>query len=197
MHAIVLGVFASFALGAVSGCIFSPRQGDPGKKPPPSYLVPSTPQAALSNLRLAYQERDSVEYRKMLWFPGYQGTSYDTSQTGAKIAGTFRWQDEVNSIQHYAQDNGVTAVSLDFGSEGSWVRTDATGPNGEPHWAEIVIHGPALEVDYTDPNLNQGVSRDANETFIYDFAYQTPAPESSTDTLWTIARWYEDAPPPP
>jgi hypothetical protein len=197
MRAIVLVAFASLALGAVSGCIFSPRQGDPGKKPPIVYLVPSTPQAALSNLRMAYQERDSVEYRKMLWFPGYVGQSYDISQDGSKIAGTFTWSDEVNSIQHFAQDTKVTAVSLDFGPEGGWVRTDANGPNGEPGWAEIVIHAPAIEIDYTDVNLNQGLAKAVDETFIYHFAPQTPAPTSTTDTLWTIGAWYEDAPPPP
>jgi hypothetical protein len=161
---------------------------------PVSYPVPSTPQKALTALRMAYQERDSVEYRKMLWFPGYQGTSYDTSQTGTRMAGTFTWSDEVNSIQHFAQDSQVTAVSLDFGLEAQWARTDPMDPNAEPGSAEIVIHSPKLEIDYTDPSKDMGIGY--SETMIFRFAPSTPASESPTDTLWTVSAWYEDGPTP-
>jgi hypothetical protein len=185
--AVLLGVLLAGCFGSESNPVKPKVSG------PVVYPIPSTPQAALLALRMAYQERDSVEYRKLLEFPGYQGASYDV---GGGYAGTFTWADEVNSIQHFAQDTGVTAVFLDFGPETGWLRTDATGPDGEPHWAEIVIHAPALEIDYIDPSRNQGVSKNANETFIYYFVPHTPAPESTSDTLWTIGAWYEDAPTP-
>lgn len=186
MRPITLGITVLLASGGLSGCIFSPDRGrGPSGTPPLIYEIPSTPRLALKNLVTAYSARDSVEYRK-LFDVSYQGGSFDTSDASGVQPGTFTWIDEVRHIQALAEDRQIIRVRLDFGPDGAWVRDPVVGPMGEL-WAEITIYKPYLEVDNpTDSFLLKPA------VITFDFAPQTPAANSPTDTLWYIVRWRED-----
>lgn len=191
MRWITLGLVTALALGAVSGCIFSPDRGKGGGGgvPPPEYATPEYPQIVLSNLIQAYGARDSVEYRK-LFALNYQGGSYDTSSAAGLQPGNFTWIDEVHHIQALAEDNSILEVKLNLGSSSTWRRIDATGPSGE-YWAEITIFNPTLEINF-------GTDSDVlipNEFFTFRFAPVTPAPAATnSDTLWYLVRWEEISP---
>lgn len=187
-----LGLLAAVFLVAFSGCIFSPATGKTKIQPPPpiKYLVRSTPQAVLHNLKLAYEARDSVGYR-VLFALSYKGTSYDTTSSGKHLAGTFTWLDEVHHIQALAELTTIRDITLDLKSEGTWIRTLAFGPSGE-QWADITITGPGMQIDFTDGTSSWQLR--SSEVFDFAFAPETPAPTSPTDTLWTLGRWDETGP---
>jgi hypothetical protein len=104
----------------------------------------------------------------------------------------YTWASEVRHIQALRQNNDILNVRLDLGSEGTWIRYPALGPNNE-QWTEITIFNPKLQIDTVrDSRVLPG-----SEIFTFTFAPETPAPlAKSSDTLWTIVRWVEDGPPP-
>ena len=94
---------------ALAGC-----GGDNGVGPkppgPPQYLTSSTPQNVLTNLKLAYERRDSTAYDS-LFDVSYVGTSFDPSNLNTI---TFSKADEKRHVQALERTTSITSVSLTF-----------------------------------------------------------------------------------
>jgi hypothetical protein len=172
---------------ALAGCFGSKKNPVKVINPPFTYSR-STPQAVLTSLIHAYESRDSVEYAKLYAYD-YQGASYDTSEAPGIQPGTFTRADEVAHIKALAEDARVLGVSMDLGPAGSWTRTVVPGPNND--WTEIAIYNPRLEINESGGG---GYNIASSEIFTFVFSPETPAASSSTDTLWSIERWFEDGP---
>lgn len=173
--------------GLVAGCFGSGKNPVKATPSQPFTYSRATPQDVLTSLVHAYNARDSSAYAK-LYAPAYQGVSYDTSGAQEPQPGMFTRADEVAHIKALAQDRSILSVTLNLGAPGSWARTAAKGP-GEEDWAEIPIYNPRLQIDTATSSLVLA----SNEMFVFDFSFETPAPSSPTDTLWSIVRWSETA----
>lgn len=183
MRFIALAAILALIACLLAGCIFSPDRTDKKKPTPPPpipYPVFSNPQNVLDALRLAYENRDSVGYRK-LFEPDYQGISYDS--TGVL---TFTRIDEERHIRSLAENINIVSVSLDLGIPGQWNPTPFISERTGEEWVEIAVFDPQIGITEGRNSL-QTV---ANETFAFRFRSRV-APESTTGKLWHIVEWEE------
>lgn len=179
----ILGL--SLALG---GCIFSPKSGK-GKDPPPIvYPDPDYPDHALERLRLAYQQRDSVEYRKLIAFD-YLGTSQDLTD-GTSV--TLFNADEVDHIQALARATTITSIDFSLGTPSSITR-QSSDILAHPEWAVIQISGIQFRLEINDTSKGTLLVSNAPNTYFFRFKPTTPAPFRS-DTSWTLVQWQESKP---
>ena len=156
-------------------------------QPPPAYAVASSPENVLANMIRAYASRDSVEYRMALDYPDYKGTSKD--QTDGTQVQLF-WIDELKHIQAFAKATTITSVHFDMGQPSSWDRLTSDDV-AHPEWAVIQIAGSQFLLRVDDTIEGTLTVNSPNETHIFRFKPTTPAPSSSTDTLWTLTQWEE------
>jgi len=163
---------------ALAGC-----GGDNGVGPkppgPPQYLTSSTPQNVLTNLKLAYERRDSTAYDS-LFDVSYVGTSFDPSNLNTI---TFSKADEKRHVQALERTTSITSVSLTF----SPVLIRGVDGADPPGWATISMQNMTLEINDTPTSQNLV----PNVTWEFTFAPTTPSAGSPTDTTWHIVRWTE------
>ncbi len=169
-------------LTVVAGCGKHNLTGPiPGSTP--SYAVPSTPSAVLSNLSLAYSLRDSTAY-KAAFDVDYIGTSVDNSYR-TPVMYTFHSDDEARHISALAVSHTLTRTILQFLPP--LIRfTDLKDP---PGWETIQIPSGQFRVEIDDGVTT--LSAGFNEMNEFKFIPTTPASASPTDTTWKISRWTE------
>jgi hypothetical protein len=174
-------------VGILAGC-----GGDNPTKPGnnnnvQTYPTPNSPENALERLSLAYQGRDSVEYRKLFAFD-YLGTSHDLGD-GTSV--TLFNADEVRHIQALAKATSITSVYLSMGTSSSWTRLPSDDLS-HPEWAVIKISGTQLRLQIDDTRY--GTLLLGNPANSYTFRFKpTPPDTTTTDTLWTVIQWDEVA----
>ena len=171
-------VLSALVVTALAGC-----GGDNAVKPippgPPHYLSLSTPQNVLTNLKLAYELRDSTGYDS-LFDPSYVGASYDPFTLNPI---TFSRTDEKHHVAALAKITTISSINLTFPP----VLTRETDVSDPPGWATIRMQNVLIEISdepntYTiTPNLSQE----------FKFAPTTPSAGSPTDTTWHIVSWAE------
>ena len=172
-------------LAGIAGCIFSPEKGGHTIIPPETYGIPSTPEKVLTNLKVTYEGRDSVLY-KAVYDSSYTGTS--TANPGApnQVSLDFTYSDEIASLAAMARSTTITRVSLDLG--GNFVRGPSDDP-GHPEYATIQTGTYRIEVVDNIDDLRAFAG--PGDFIQFTFKPTTPAPTSSTDTLWSIVHWTE------
>ncbi len=180
-----MAAFVGLSL-ALGGCIFSPKSGKGPVTPPVAYPDPGSPEAALDRLRLAYQYRDSVEYRKLIDFE-YLGTSQDLTD-GTSV--TLFNADEVDHIQALARATTITSIAFTMGTIFDRQTSDVLA---HPEWAVIQISGVQFRLEINDTNRGTLLVNDQNNTYFFRFKPTTPAPFPS-DTSWTLVQWQESKP---
>jgi len=178
------------ALTLPTGCIFSPEKGkDPPPDPRPEYEIPRFPYAVLRNLVKAYEARDSVQY-KLIYDPSYEGKSTNANDPDpATQISTFRWADEVAHLAEMARSTNITDVTMELGPETAW-RREQSDLVAHPDWALIQLANFYSITIYATP-ANYNVSYQPGDQLKFYFNPTTPAPSSSTDTLWSIIYWEE------
>jgi hypothetical protein len=182
------GVLVLLAV-VVAGCgIFDPKQSG-GKPPPllPVYEIPFTPTVVLTNLEKAYSARDSVGY-KVLYDSSYVGTSRDQNDPGTSTI-ELTYADEVAHVAFLESKPTITSAFMNLGPVSSWTRLESNDPS-HPEWAVIQIAGSSLRIRVIEGS-NEYETSGASEFFTFAFKPTTPAPISSSDTLWNIVRWVE------
>src|SRR5439155_26370222 len=186
---VLAGVLVLLAV-VVAGCgIFDPKRSS-GKPPelPPEYEIPYYPGAVLSNLEMAYSHRDSVGY-KALYDSSYVGTSQDLNDPPGTTPISLTYTDEVAHIARLASKPSITSAYMNLGPISSWTRLESNDPS-HPEWAVIQIAGTSLTVRVTE-GTDEYVATGSTDFFEFAFKPTTPAPISTTDTLWNIVRWRE------
>jgi len=186
---------AILAAMVVSGCgkDSSGRLIKP-KPVPPEYSIPSSPAEVLSNLEIAYSQRDSTE-TKALYDSSYVGTSRDLNDPPGTIPFTFTYSDEVAHVAKLASAPSITSAYMNLGPPASWTRLESNDLS-HPEWAAIQIAGTSLNIRVVEGNSEYQISG-TSEFFEFMFKPTTPESTSPTDTLWTIVRWNETRAPGP
>ena len=174
---------------AFGGCIFSPRSG-PGNGQKPTIIPdPDYPENALERLRVYYEKRDSVEYRKLIDFE-YLGTSQDLTD-GTSV--TLRNADEVKHIQALAKATTIASISFSLGTASS-IRRQSSDDLAHPEWAVIQISGSQFRLEINDTGKDLFIVSNPTSTYTFRFKPTSPAPFHS-DTSWTLVQWQETRPP--
>jgi len=137
----------------------------------------------LNALRLAYQNRDSVEY-KSLYDSTYVGTSTDLNDPPGTQVSTFRFADEVAHIAALQRTATISSVVFDVGPETSWTRLPSDDPS-HPEWALIQIGGGNFRIEIYDGATLFSVQ----STNPISFSFKPTV--SGPDTTWKIVRWNE------
>ena len=186
---LALCLAAIAVVGLLAGCGKDKTTGPEIGPPAVVYPTPNSPQNALERLMLAYQGRDSVEYRKLFAFD-YLGTSHDLGD-GTNLV--FHTNDEVQHIQALAKATTITSISLSMGTSSGWTRLPSDDLS-HPEWAVIQISGSQLRLQIDD--TREGTLLLGNPANSYTFRFKpTPPDTTSTDTLWTVIQWDEVANP--
>jgi hypothetical protein len=179
-------LLASFGIvTGIAGCIFSPEKGGHTIIPPEVYGTPSTPEKVLTNLKVTYEGRDSVLY-KAVYDSSYIGSSTANPGAPEQVSLEFTYSDEIASLAGMARSTTITRVSLDLG--GNYVR-QASDDLAHPEYATIQTGTYRIEV--VDGVNDWRAFAGAGDFIQFTFKPTTPAPSSSTDTLWSIVRWTE------
>ena len=179
---------AMSAAGLLAGC------GDDTPTKPivpatPTYAIPSTPQNVLANLQLAYERRDSVEY-KLLYDPSYEGKSTNTNDPDpASQISSFGWADEVAHLANMARATNITDVTMDLGPSTSWQR-EPSDLVAHPDWSMIQLAN-YYSITIYSALTDYSVSWQPGDQMKFYFLPTTPASTSPTDTLWNIVYWEE------
>lgn len=173
----VLRVFLAFSLVLGVGCIFDPDKDDDDPPPPVQYPALDSPQRALLNLKLAWENRDSTRTRQVL-DDEYEGTAYTPESTYV-----FSKDQEVATVWALGRDPYVVATSMFLYPESTWVRESFTSdPEG---WATIrLLKGVRLEV------ITSSTTYRAQNS---DIEYKFKPEVSGADTTWRIVKWTENA----
>lgn len=181
----ILAIACLAAVTALGGCIFSPEKSPPKGKDPIVYVANEYPDRVLYNLVLAYANRDSVNYLKLLDY-AYEGTSEDlTDGTSVRLFNA----DERDHIQAFAEATTITKVFFTLGSESSWNRLQSDDPI-HPEWAVIQITGSQFLLQIDDNQQGTLLVQDPQDTHVFKFSPTLNA-TSQTDTLWKLVRWEE------
>ena len=169
-------------LGA--GCIFSPKKDNPTDGGGGGTVYPKLddPTHVLSALILAYQNRDSVEY-KTLYDSSYVGTSTDLNDPPGTQVSTFRYADEVMHIAALQRTTTISSVVFDLGSPLSWNRLSSDDLS-HPEYAQIQIS--SWHVDIFDGATEYFVQSSNPTTFTFK-----PTVVAVADTTWKIVKWVE------
>lgn len=168
----------------LAGCGDDDGPTKPKPSPGPIYGKRSTPQITLENLRLAYEYRDSTE-TDSVYSPDYQGQSSTVADPGSVLF--FTKAEEVSHVGALRMDPSVLDVTVNFGDPSSWTREGSLDA-AHPEWASITLsRGVQIELFVGATAYTVGT----NDFLEYQFAPETPAPSSPTDTLWTVVRWRE------
>jgi len=181
------GLLLGLALLSIlaQGCIFSPSKAKVTKQPPPPpYQQPTSPEAVLSNLKLAYTNKDSTEY-KSLYHDQYQGSFID-QRDPTTPSGTYYKTDEAQHIAFLAK--GAQTVDLELSS--NLVRTiDLGDPAG---WITIQEPFLVLHVQGTtaDGTLGDDEILTGEDSIELKFV-PIPPSGSQPDTTWQIIRVIE------
>ena len=168
-----------------AGCIFSPKKDDGGGGGGGGNLYPelTEPALVLEALQLAYQNRDSVEY-KLLYDSTYVGTSTDLNDPPGTQVSTFRYADEVAHIAALQRSTTISSVVFDLAPKNTWTRL-ASDDVSHPEWALIQIGQWSVEI-------NDGATLySAHSTNPISFLFKPTAGAAPGDTTWTIVRWNE------
>lgn len=147
--------------------------------PPPSYQKPTSPEAVLANLALAYTHRDSTEY-KSLYSDSYQGSFLDQKDPTPVLA-TYYKSDEAQHIAFLAQ----STATVDLVISTSLVRTiDLGDPAG---W--VTIQNPFQKLEVDGDRGNEYIVPGAEDTI--DMKFIPIPPAAGADTTWQIIRVVE------
>jgi hypothetical protein len=133
---------------------------------------------------LAYEYRDSTE-TDSVYSPDYQGQSSTATDPSAIL--TFTKSEEMSHVGALRMDPSVSHIAVDFGDPSSWTREGSLDA-AHPEWASITLsRGVRIELFVGATAYTVGT----DDFLVYQFAPETPAPSSPTDTLWTVVRWRE------
>jgi len=169
------------AAAVVAGC------GDdhvtrPNIPTPSPYPVLLNPYAVLDALRIAYQNKDTLEM-KVLYHDQYDGTSIDNTDAVPTLL-HFTKADEVAHVVALARSTAIGSITV-FAAPNSQRYDDSADPVG---WA--TIDNPYMTIEISDATATHLVDV-AHIAMKFKFIPTTPAPSSSTDTTWKIIRWTE------
>lgn len=174
-------VVAALAAAVLGGC-----GDDDGDNliisPPPKYPAHDSPRNVLEAMQLAYQNRDSTEY-KAVYDTSYMGTSQDLNDPPGTQISIFRYADEVAHMGTLARSTTISSIVLDLGLPSSWTRLPSDDLS-HPEWAMIQISAFRLDL-YDGSTLYSAQSNDMTFSF-------RPIVTTPPDTTWTIVRWLEN-----
>ena len=139
-NVILLGV------AVFSGCIFSPKTGDPPVDPPSPYFAPTAPESLIANLQASYRNREIEEYAKIL-APEF---IFNFQSQDANEIGTPFWTHDQDSTGTRAllttPDVSDIRIDLIYGDRDTAVNTPGTPLDS----LKIRIITTDLQVDQTD-----------------------------------------------
>jgi hypothetical protein len=176
--ALTLGLTIALCVAVVAGC--GKKDTVVGPPATPTYPGLTSPEQVLVALKIAYERKDSTEY-KLLFDRDYVGTSVDQS-TQTPID-TLTFADEARHIAALARST-TAMVTLQLKP---LIRSVDLGD--PPGWA--LIQNPIFDVAVTD-GQNLYYAWLNFETIEFRFI-PTPDSTSPTDTTWKIFRWLEVA----
>jgi len=180
---LLFGIVALCVLAV--GCIFSPHKGGKVPPSPPVYQQPTSPEAVLYNLRLAYTNKDSTEY-KSLYHEQYQGSFVDQKDP-LNPSGTYFKVDEAQHIAFLAKGAAIVDLLL----SASLVRITNSGD--PPGWITIQDPFQILHIQGTQGDGTPGdfaISPGAEDSIEMKFI-PIPPSGSEPDTTWQIIRVVE------
>lgn len=169
-------VIALVGLGV--GCALKPEIDN--IDPPDDFQYPAldTPQHTLSNLKHAWDRKDSTRTR-LIYDDAYEGVALNEDPLQPPYR--FSKDQEVAVVWAIGKDPAVTSTSIDFPAESTWVREHY--PSDPEGWATIYVFGHVtLQV-----TVGTSTTQATNSEVEYKFKpYVTGA-----DTVWKIVKWTE------
>jgi hypothetical protein len=179
----LLGLICLSAL-LLHGCIFSPKKGTEKPPPPQPYERPSSPEAVIRNLALAYQQKDSLNY-VACFDAGYTGSSIDQTNPNPQLI-SVTWASEaahIGSITH-SSISSITAETIPNLDQG---RFHDSGDN--PGWD--TIQNPFNRIDIVDPAIDVTWSIPFGTGELNIFKFKGTKNAGAADSTWKIIFWQE------
>lgn len=183
---------ASLWLGLVvlaGGCgVFKPdeKKKDDDTTNLEPYPSPERPTWVLRMLKMAYERRDSTQY-KVIYDSSYVGTSVDQNDVSTLIVS---YRDELDHIAALERTPGLRAY-LELGPEATWDPVPSDDPS-HPDWMVILISGTSYKVQIDDTVKGDSYAAEGDAGFFQEFTFEpTPDETSPTGAYWKIIRWRE------
>lgn len=183
---------AGFAvLALVSGCIFDSNGiegGDPAGDPPPEYVTPDTPEAALHNFYVAQVTRDLEGYDRLLASDFvYLFPSDLPLEMMGSCDGEWTREEELAAAEALFAAPSVTGIDLDLPAAEAVPSTEIGMPVGA---MLIRVTGVRFAVD--DVN---GTTFAVYENTVYDLVFRLGMADAGEDSAaWYLFRWREMPP---